>query len=142
MAGCHPRSPAARAGLKAGDRIVEIEGHPIDRAAEVKEAISRRYAGDTLRLVVLRGKERLERKVELIATLPPYPRRCWEFCRFAPPPGRTKRPARKRRSARPAFPFATSIPAARRRRRESAGAICCCRSMPSRFASVPTRSGR
>jgi serine protease Do len=72
LAGCHPRSPAARAGLKGGDQIVEIEGRPIDRAAQVKEEISRRYAGDSMRLVVLRGSERLERKIELVATLPPY----------------------------------------------------------------------
>jgi serine protease Do len=72
ITGCHPRSPAARAGLKSGDQIVEIEGRPIDRAAQVKEEISRRYAGDTMRVVLLRGKERLERKLELVATLPPY----------------------------------------------------------------------
>jgi hypothetical protein len=69
---CHPRSPASAAGLKPGDKIVRIDSRPIDRAAQVKEEISRRYSGDKLRLVVLRGPQRLERNVELAESLPPY----------------------------------------------------------------------
>jgi serine protease Do len=72
IAACHPNSPAAKAGLKVGDKIVEIDGHRIRRAVEVKCEISRRYAGDKLRLVVLRGQQRIAREVELIAKLEPY----------------------------------------------------------------------
>jgi serine protease Do len=71
---CRPNSPAAKAGLKAGDRFVEVEGVQIERAAQVKEQISRRYAGDTIHVVVLRDNKRQEFDVELIAKLEPYQR--------------------------------------------------------------------
>ena len=69
---CHPKCPATAAGIKAGDRIVEIDGRPISRAAEVKVAIGRRYAGDKMRLTVLRGKQRLEREITLAEKLEPF----------------------------------------------------------------------
>jgi serine protease Do len=72
LSGCRPRSPAQEAGLKAGDRIVEIEGRPIALAAQVKQELSRRYAGDTLKLAVLRDGKRLEKEVTLVDRLPPY----------------------------------------------------------------------
>jgi serine protease Do len=72
ISGCQPRSPAALAGLKAGDQIVQIDARPIDRAAQVKEEISRRYAGDKMHVVVLRGQQRVERTIELTASLPSY----------------------------------------------------------------------
>jgi serine protease Do len=68
----HPRSPADDAALRAGDKIVEIDHRKIDRAAQVREEINRRYAGDKMRVTVLRGKDRLTRDVTLIAKLPPY----------------------------------------------------------------------
>ncbi|MCS7304930.1 MAG: PDZ domain-containing protein [Thermoguttaceae bacterium] len=71
---CRPNSPAAKAGLKAGDKIIQVGDRPITRAAEVKEEISRRYAGDKLRLVALRGKDRIECEVELVAEIAPYVR--------------------------------------------------------------------
>jgi len=71
VGGCRPNSPAAKAGLQKGDRIVEVEGRRIERAAEVKEEISRRYAGDTVALVVLRGDKRLGATMELAAELQP-----------------------------------------------------------------------
>lgn len=72
LAGCRPNSPAAKAGLTKGDRIVEVEGRPIERAAEVKEEISRRYAGDKVDLVVLRAGKRIRTSVELAAELEPF----------------------------------------------------------------------
>ena len=71
---CRPNSPAAKAGLKPGDQFAEIDGVKIARAAQVKEQVSRRYAGDKLHLVVLRDKKRHEFDVELIAKLEPYQR--------------------------------------------------------------------
>lgn len=68
----HPRSPADKAGLRQGDRIVEIDGQKVDRAAQVKEAIMRRYAGDKLRVAVLREGKRSEFDVPLIDKLVPY----------------------------------------------------------------------
>ena len=69
---CRSTSPAAKAGMKVGDRIVEIEGRKIVRAAGVKEELARRYAGATVHVVVLRDEERLEYDVELVARLDPY----------------------------------------------------------------------
>lgn len=69
---CHPNSPAAKAGLEPGDRIQQIDGREINRAAEVKEQLSRRYAGDKVRMVVLRENKRIECEVELVPKLEPY----------------------------------------------------------------------
>jgi serine protease Do len=66
------KSPAAEAELKPGDRIVEVEGRKISRSAEFREEINRRYAGDKLKLAVLRGKERIERELTLADKIPPY----------------------------------------------------------------------
>jgi serine protease Do len=72
IAVCRPKSPAAEAGLKPGDRIVEVDGRKITRSAEFREEINRRYAGDKLRLAVMRGKERIERELTLSDKIPPY----------------------------------------------------------------------
>jgi serine protease Do len=72
IAAARANTPAADAGLKAGDRIVQIDGRPIRRGADIKREISPRYAGDKLRIVVMRGTDLLERKVELAAKLEPY----------------------------------------------------------------------
>jgi serine protease Do len=69
---CQPKSPSAGAGLKPGDLIVEIDRRKITRAAEVKEQIARHYAGDTMNITVLRGRERLQKAVRLAAKLEPY----------------------------------------------------------------------
>lgn len=72
VAACRPGAPAAAAGLKPGDRIVEIDGRRVARAADVKEEIGRRYAGQKMRVVVLRGKDRVECPIELAAKLAPF----------------------------------------------------------------------
>jgi serine protease Do len=65
---CRAKSPAAEAGLKPGDKIVEIEGRKITRSAEVKEEISRRYAGDKMKLTVERAaKSKTDAKPETVA---------------------------------------------------------------------------
>ncbi|MGA2617777.1 MAG: PDZ domain-containing protein [Thermoguttaceae bacterium] len=72
LASCRPNSPAAKAGFRAGDRIVEIAGRQVSRAADVKQEIGRRYAGEKIRVVALRGQERIEREVELVPKLEAY----------------------------------------------------------------------
>jgi serine protease Do len=72
IAACHPKSPAAEAELKAGDKIVEIEGAKIGTQSELRHQLGPRYAGDKIALVVMRGSERLERTLELTAKLLPY----------------------------------------------------------------------
>jgi serine protease Do len=65
-------SPAHQAGFKAGDQIVEVDGAKITRQAELRHAMMPRYAGDKVKVVALRGKDRIEREVELVAKLAPY----------------------------------------------------------------------
>jgi serine protease Do len=72
IGGCRPRSPADKAGFKSGDRIVEIDGRKVSRSAEVKQEISRRYAGEKIRVVAMRGDKRIEHEVELTADLGPF----------------------------------------------------------------------
>ena len=72
VAACHPNSSAKKAGIKIGDRIVAIDGQPVERTAQLKEGLARFYAGDTVKLTIARGKERFEREVELAAKLLPY----------------------------------------------------------------------
>ena len=69
---CHPTSPARKAGLAVGDRIVEINGRKVERAAQFKEAISPHYAGETVHVTVLRGKQRIQCDLELAHELAPY----------------------------------------------------------------------
>ncbi|MBL9124878.1 MAG: PDZ domain-containing protein, partial [Planctomycetaceae bacterium] len=69
-----PNSPAAKAGLKPGDRIVEVAGQAIARQAQLKSQLNPRYAGDTLHVVALRGTERIECDVQLVEKLLPYDR--------------------------------------------------------------------
>jgi serine protease Do len=72
VAASRPNSPAYEAGLKADDVIVEVAGQPVERQAQVKQLLGPLYAGDKVKLVALRGTERIEREVELIAKLQPY----------------------------------------------------------------------
>ncbi|RLS29775.1 MAG: PDZ domain-containing protein [Planctomycetota bacterium] len=76
VATCRAGSPAARAGIRVGDRIIEAAGRPVTRVAHLRHAIAGLYAGDRLELVVERGTagERVPLGVELVASLPPWRR--------------------------------------------------------------------
>ena len=52
-------SVGERAGLKAGDTIVEFSGRPISSAAELEQIAARRPAGQPTSLTVTREGERL-----------------------------------------------------------------------------------
>jgi S1-C subfamily serine protease len=68
----HPKSPVYQAGLRAGDKIVECNGKPIERQVQLKHLLGPLYAGEQVRLVTLRGDQRRELTVELIDKLSPY----------------------------------------------------------------------
>ncbi len=53
-----PDSPAAQAGLKAGDLIVAVNGRPIQSWQELNEVI-KKSAGKPLRLTIKRGEQKL-----------------------------------------------------------------------------------
>jgi serine protease Do len=65
-------SPAEKAGFKPGDVLVDIGGLPLRRHDEVRQALGRRYAGDKVHVVVLRGKEKVAADVVLVDKLVPY----------------------------------------------------------------------
>ncbi len=52
-------SPAAEAGLREEDVIVEIGGTAIEEASDVPDAIRRHQPGDEVEVVVVRGSERV-----------------------------------------------------------------------------------
>ena len=60
-----PNSPAARAGLAAGDEIRQIDGAAMASANQVIQTIGGRAAGQTVKVLVHRG----EKDVEIAATL-------------------------------------------------------------------------
>lgn len=91
LAAVRPRSPAYQAGLRAGDRIIEVDGVKIALAAQLKQELSRRYAGDKIRIAVLRDGKRIEREVELAAKLEPYEHPFLGILPLRPAPGKGER---------------------------------------------------
>ena len=61
-----PNSPAAKAGVRADDLIVYVDGDPVASIAGFRELMSRTHAGQTIKLEVRRGEklESLELKLE------------------------------------------------------------------------------
>ena len=72
VAACPAKSPATAAGIKPGDEIVAVDGRAICRAAELREELERRYAGDTIRLTVLRDKKRIKCELQLAEKIEPF----------------------------------------------------------------------
>jgi len=54
-----PGTPAALAGMREGDRILEVAGEVVATRAEAARAIRAREAGESVLLVLERGEERL-----------------------------------------------------------------------------------
>jgi serine protease Do len=65
-------SPAEKAAFKSGDIVTEIDGQPVRRHDELKQALGHRYAGEKAHVVVLRGKEKIAADVVLVDKLLPY----------------------------------------------------------------------
>lgn len=58
-------SPAAKAGLRAGDLVVSLDDAPVVDMGDLMRKIGNSLAGSTVRLGILRDEERLEIEVEL-----------------------------------------------------------------------------
>jgi serine protease DegQ len=62
-----PGSAAARAGLRAGDVVVAIDGHALRGSADLRGRVGMHRPGDKVRLEIRRGKERQNMEVTLDA---------------------------------------------------------------------------
>ena len=65
LTGVRAESPADKAGLKAGDIIVEFAGKPVNDLYGYTDALYAQKPGDSVDVVVLRGGERVTVKVTL-----------------------------------------------------------------------------
>lgn len=72
LAAVRATSPAYKSGFRTGDTIVEVGSKPVSRQAELKHALGPLYAGEKVRIVALRGEERVNREVELAEKIDPY----------------------------------------------------------------------
>ena len=90
--GVVPRSPAAQAGIKAGDRILAFEGSVIHSGEEITSLVRSLRPGDEVEMTVSRGAEIFPMHTTLDAAVgaPPAP----------PPPSRAAELGRLKRSLR------------------------------------------
>jgi S1-C subfamily serine protease len=58
-------TPAARADVRRDDVIVEIDGTAVRRPTDVLAAVRRHRPGDSVVVVIVRGRQRLEKRVTL-----------------------------------------------------------------------------
>ena len=65
-------SPAAKAGIRVGDKITRFAGKTIRRQAELRHAVGPYYAGDTVKVTVDREGKPLEFSVTLAQKIAPY----------------------------------------------------------------------
>jgi S1-C subfamily serine protease len=64
-------SPAARAGIEPGDRIVAIDSVPVTSHRAMKQILGPRDAGSTVEFKILRGDETITKTVRLAESIPP-----------------------------------------------------------------------
>jgi M6 family metalloprotease-like protein len=66
-----PESPAEAAGLKEGDRVAQIDAVRVATAAEARDVLRGKLAGDKLKIVVERGTTAVQLSATLKATTRP-----------------------------------------------------------------------
>ncbi|MCC6738557.1 MAG: PDZ domain-containing protein [Planctomycetia bacterium] len=59
--------PASKAGLKPNDIVLAVDGEEVGTSEELREQVTAHHAGETIKLSVLRKKEKLDIKVKLAA---------------------------------------------------------------------------
>jgi putative serine protease PepD len=60
-----PGGPAARAGVRAGDRVVSVDGQPVSEPGDVTDALDGHEPGDSVEVEVERGGTREQLDVTL-----------------------------------------------------------------------------
>ncbi|MBL8800199.1 MAG: PDZ domain-containing protein [Planctomycetia bacterium] len=65
LAAVHQDSPAAEAGLKAGDRLTQVQGQDVKNAEAVLRLVEKLSAGESLKLTIVRGAETRQVAVSL-----------------------------------------------------------------------------
>jgi len=71
IAAVRPRSPAARAGLQAGDRVQSIHAVTVRSHREIKQVLGGFDAGAAIDMVVKRGDDELKLTAKLAESIPP-----------------------------------------------------------------------
>lgn len=71
IAAVRKRSPAEVSGIKAGDEVIEIDGKTVKRHQEIKQALGRFDAGETIRIKLRRDGQEIDITTELAETIPP-----------------------------------------------------------------------
>ncbi len=71
IAAVRKRSPAEASGIKAGDEVIEIDGKTVRRQQEIKQALGRFDAGETIRIKLRRDGKEIDITTELAETIPP-----------------------------------------------------------------------
>ncbi|MBC7979539.1 MAG: trypsin-like peptidase domain-containing protein [Armatimonadetes bacterium] len=61
-----PNSPAAEAGLRAGDLIRSVDNDEVNEGSDLQQYLVKREVGDKVTLGIIRGEERLEIEVVLV----------------------------------------------------------------------------
>src|SRR2546423_11203384 len=73
LADVRPGSPAEKAGIKGGDRIVDIGGTRIENLYDMTFALQDHKPGDTVDIIVVRKNERVTQRATLSTRGAPAP---------------------------------------------------------------------
>src|SRR5437763_11516884 len=71
-----PDGPAARAGLRPGDRLLTLDGKPVDGSCTLERLLLGKRAGQEVRVAVRRGRDILEKSVKLAGALALHGKAC------------------------------------------------------------------
>jgi S1-C subfamily serine protease len=71
IAAVRTRSPAEQAGIKAGDKVISVDGQPVRRHQEIRQVLGSFDAGEVIRLKLQRDGKEIELETTLAESIPP-----------------------------------------------------------------------